>query len=73
MIKEKTLEELKLDLIEIQAYRNLQDKDFSFNGNIIKNESIISEDAYYEMLEQDILEQIEYLENEKIKKIYRKL
>ena len=72
MIEVKTLEELKLDLIEIQAYRNLQDKDFSFGGNVIKNESITSEDAYYEMLQQDILEQIEYLENQKVKKIYKK-
>ena len=67
MIKEKTLEELRLDLIEIQAYRDLQDESFSFDGvNIIKNESTISQDAYYEIVEQDILDAIEYLENNKI-------
>ena len=78
MIK-KTLEELKLDLIEIQAYRNLQDEKFGFEGiNDTDNKRTFSSDAYYEILEQDIIDEIEYLENnkfenkKKIKKIYRR-
>ncbi len=66
MIK-KSLEELKLDLIEIQAYRDLQDEKFKFaEVNDTEMKSNISEDAYYEILEQDILDAIEYLENKKI-------
>ena len=54
MIK-KTLEELKLDLIEIQAYRNLQDENFGFEGiNDTDNKRNFSSDAYYKIVEQDI-------------------
>lgn len=59
-MKRKTLEELKLDLIEIRAYRDLQDAGFCFDGvNEIKNESKVSEDAYYENLEDNILDSID--------------
>ena len=52
----KTIEDLELDLIEVQAYRDLQDEPFCFDGReLIKNESGYSEDAYYRMQEEDIL------------------
>lgn len=58
-MNKKTLEELKLDLIEIQAYRELQDESFCFDGiNEIKNESNISEDAIYRAYEQYLIETI---------------
>lgn len=54
-LSKKELEELKLDLIEIQAYRNLQDEAFCFNGkDIIKSESKISEDVIWKIQEQNI-------------------
>lgn len=62
----KTIEELELDLIEIQAYRDLQDESFCFDEiNIIENNSNISMDAYYKILENNIIEKIEE-ENQKL-------
>lgn len=53
------LEELELDLIEINAYRDLQDEAFCFDGvNAIKTENKNSEDAYYEMIEDNIIDAI---------------
>ena len=67
MNDEKFLEELKLDLIEVQAYRDLQDEGFSFDGiNTIRNDSKYSQDAYYKMLEQSIKEAIQEIEDRKL-------
>ena len=55
----KVLEELEIDLLEIQAYRELQNEPFCFDGkNLIKNESLFSEDAVWEMQEQYLKEEI---------------
>ena len=64
MNSENKLEELKLDLMEIQAYRILHDETFCFDGvNKLKNESECSIDAYYENEEDNLLNNIEKLEN----------
>ena len=63
MNRKKELEELKLDLIEVKKYRELQDKEFSFDGvNTIRNDRIILEDAYYGNMQNNILEAIYYAE-----------
>ena len=63
MDKKKKLEELKLDLIEIKAYRDLQDEEFCFDGvNILKNDSNYSEDVYYKILEYNLKLEIEEYE-----------
>ena len=68
----KTLEELRLDLIEIKAYRDLQDEEFCFdNKTIIKNNNSYSEDAYLEIIEQNLEEEIKDLEDNS-KKLKRK-
>ena len=55
----KVLEELEIDLLEIQAYRELQDESFCFpRKNQIKNESNFSEDAVWRMHEQYLKEKI---------------
>ena len=65
----KTLEELKLDLIEIKAYRELQDAEFSFDGvNTIRNDSNVSEDAYYRNIENNIINAIDEIEMSGIKR-----
>ena len=69
----KSLEDLKSELVEVQAIRDLQDAEFCFdNKNIIKSE--ISYDAYLEIQEQDLVEAIEDYEynNTKRKKKVRK-
>lgn len=72
MSKSKKLEELKLDLIEVMAYRDLQDQDFCFDGkNIIKNDSECSEDVYYRILENEIINEIEECERDIKKKVKR--
>ena len=64
MKKRKTLEELKLDLIEIRAYRDLQNEEFCFDGiTKIKNDSKYSEDAYYEIMEDSLQNTIDEIEN----------
>lgn len=53
----KVLEELEIDLLEIQAYRKLQDEPFCFDGkNEIKNESHFSDDAVWRMQDQYLKE-----------------
>ncbi len=64
----RTLEELKGDLVEVRAYRALQNEPFDFGTGIIKNNSNNSEDAYYEMQEQEIIEEINRIEATKIEK-----
>ena len=72
MSKREKLEELKLDLIEVMAYRDLQDQDFCFDGkHIIKNDSKCSEDVYYRILENRIITQIEECERDIKKKAKR--
>ena len=69
----KSIEELKLDLIEIQAYRALENEAFCFDGiNTIKKEDNISMDDYYEIIENSILKQLENLENNNSKKLILK-
>ena len=48
--------ELKLDLIEIEAYRQLNGQPFDFGHGEIANESLVSEDVYYKMQEEAINE-----------------
>ena len=49
-----------MDLIEIMAYGDLQDESFCFDGvNEIKNESKYSEDAYYRIELNNIVDNIE--------------
>ena len=63
----KKIEELELDLIEIQAYRDLQDESFCFDViNEIKKENKFSEDAYYKIIENNIIEKLEYEESKKL-------
>ena len=62
MTSRDKLEELKLDLIEVKAYRDLQNESFTFGKEIVINESKVSEDAYYEILEENLNEAIEELE-----------
>lgn len=51
----KEIEETELDLIEIRAYRTLQSAPFDFGAGIIYCDGIYgSEDAYYEMEEQEL-------------------
>ena len=65
----KTLEELKLDLIEIKAYRSLNNAEFCFDGiNTIKNDSNVSEDAYYRNIENNIIDAIDEIEINRIKR-----
>lgn len=71
----RTLEELKGDLVEVRAYRALQNEPFDFGTGVIKNNSNNSEDAYYKMQEQEIIEEInrvEAVEFEKEKRRYLK-
>ena len=63
--KLKLIEELKLDLLEIQAYRELQDKSFVFYKTLVKNDSNKSEDAMYKVREANIRKKIYNLENQK--------
>lgn len=63
--KLKLIEELKLDLLEIQAYRELQDKPFVFYKTLVKNDSNKSEDAMYKVREANIRKKIYNLENQK--------
>lgn len=67
------LKELELDLIEIMAYRDLQDESFCFDGvNEIKNESKYSEDAYYRIALNNIVNNIEnYTLTKKRKKVFK--
>lgn len=51
----KEIEETELDLIEIRAYRALQSAPFDFGTGIIYyDDTYGSEDAYYEMYEQEL-------------------
>lgn len=61
-------EELLLDLIEVRAYRELQSEPFDFGTGLIENDSKFSEDAYYKMEENEILEKLRDLEEGKTKK-----
>lgn len=58
----RELNKLYIDLKEVRAYRNLQSKGFDFGTGLITNDSNESEDAYYEMEEQDILDCIENIQ-----------
>lgn len=52
---DKEIEETKLDLIEVKAYRALQSTPFDFGTGVICYDGIYgSEDAYYEMEEQEL-------------------
>ena len=62
--RQKLIEELKLDLLEIQAYRELQDKSFVFYKTLVKNDSKVSEDVMYKMREANIREKIYKLQNQ---------
>lgn len=42
------------DLVEVKAYRDLQSEPFDFGTGLITNDCKQSEDAYYEMIEQDL-------------------
>lgn len=46
--------ELKDDLADIQAYRDLQNTPFDFGTGLITNDNKESEDAYYEIEEQNL-------------------
>lgn len=60
----ENLEELLIDLQEVRAYRSLQKEPFDFGTGLIENTSDESEDACYEMWEQDILDKVEDKINE---------
>ena len=64
LYKNLNKEELKGDLAEVKAYRDLQSEPFDFGTGLITNDSKQSEDAYYEMQEQDLEEFIENIEAE---------
>lgn len=64
-------EELKGDLAEVKAYRDLQSEPFDFGSGLITNDSKESEDAYYEMQEQDLEELLDNIESE-INEVERK-
>ena len=72
----KSLENLQLDLIEVQAYRSLQDDEFEYwcfgIEDLYNNpkELIGSEDEYFSIIEQSLREAIEYYDenNSPIKK-----
>lgn len=53
------LEDLKCDLEEVKAYRSLQDKPFDFGNGLITNDSCETEEAIYEMEEQNLEEFID--------------
>lgn len=55
----KRLEELRGDLIEIRAYRALQNESFDFGSGLIENNNNGSEDDYYKMQEEKIIKEIE--------------
>lgn len=62
--------ELILDLIEVRAYRDLQNMPFDFGNGVIIPDSKTSEDAHFKMREQDILDNLEdlsYVDAEKEK------
>jgi len=78
----KSLEELQLDLIEVQAYRNLQDDEFiedcfmdydmwDYILNKCNQVHMGSEDEYFSIVEQSLKEAIKYYDennNNPIKK-----
>ena len=59
---ERELDNLYIDLEEVRAYRNLQNTAFDFGSGLITNDSTVSDDAYYEMQEQEILKSIDNIE-----------
>lgn len=63
----QSIVELEMDLIELEAYRTLQSEDFDFGTGLIKYKGIYgSEDAYYEMDQQDVedvLEDLNWMQN----------
>ena len=59
------LEELKLDLIEVRAYRDLQGEPFDFGTGLITNDSKVSEDVYYKREERELLNAISEIKEEK--------
>ena len=65
----KQLEEYMLDLIEIEAYRELEGKSFDFGTGMIENElSYGTEEAIWEMEQQELEEIIEHWEVNKADK-----
>ena len=62
--------ELKLNLIEIEAYRRLDKEPFDFGHGEIENESLVSEDEYYQM-EYETLNELYYDEYNDIIKCIR--
>jgi hypothetical protein len=63
-------EELKLDLIEIEAYRRLNKETFDFGHGEIENNSSVSEDEYYRM-EQAAINELYYDDYDDIIKLIR--
>lgn len=56
-MKHNLKEELELNLLEVQAYRELESQTFNFNGYIMRNDGEYdfgSEDAYYKMKIQSL-------------------
>ena len=54
-------------MIEIQAYRDLQNESFCFDGvNNIKKEDQRSMDAHYEIMEDNIIDKIEDIKEKKL-------
>ena len=64
----KSLEELRLDLIEVQACKKIQEEGFSFDGEtMIYSDSNYALDPYYESAEKNLLATIEKIEAKKAK------
>ena len=80
MKERRTLEELELDLLEIQACKSLQQEGFSFDGvTIIGSDSNFAIDPYYEAAEKNLLAAIQKIEEKqmnmngkKVKKLLNK-
>lgn len=74
----KSLEDLQLDLIEVQAYRTLQDDEFEywcFGVEDLYNEPkelIGSEDEYFSIIQQNLEEAIEYYDENNPKPVKKK-
>lgn len=65
---DKILEDLKTELLEIEAYRDLQDEPFDFYGTLITNDSNISEDIFYKFRKERIEYELDTYYKEKNKK-----
>lgn len=65
---DKILEDLKTELLEIEAYRDLQDESFNFYGTLITNDSNISEDIFYKFRKERIEYELDTYYKEKNKK-----